>query len=55
MATFGYTLMCEHAILQAGRDQDGFFGFWNEELKPGLEKIGLAARREAAASVAPRN
>src|SRR2546430_366455 len=43
------------AILQAGRDQDGFFGFWNEELKPRLEKVGVAARHEAAARVAPRN
>ena len=43
------------AVLQAGRDQDGFFGFWNAELKPRLEKTGLAPRREAAVGVAPRN
>ncbi len=40
------------AILQAGRDQDGFFSFWNEELKPRLEKAGLAARRQDAAAPA---
>ncbi len=40
------------AALQAGRDQDGFFGFWNEELKPRLEKSGLAARRQEAAAPA---
>jgi G6PDH family F420-dependent oxidoreductase len=40
------------AVLQAGRDQDGFFGFWNEELKPRLEKSGLAPRRQEAAAPA---
>jgi hypothetical protein len=40
------------AVLQAGRDQDGFFGFWNEELKPRLEKMGIAARRQDAAAPA---
>ena len=44
------------AVLQAGRDQDGFFRFWNEELKPGLEKAGLSARaQEAAAPAAGRS
>jgi hypothetical protein len=44
------------AVLQAGRDQDGFFGFWNEQLKPRLVKAGLtAARQEAAAPAASRN
>src|SRR5207253_1182398 len=44
------------AILQAGRDQDGFFGFWNEELKPRLGQMGLAAgRQEAAAPAAGRS
>jgi hypothetical protein len=43
------------AFLQAGRDQDGFFGFWNEELRPRLEKLGLASRlQEAAAPAATR-
>ena len=44
------------AFLQAGRDQDGFFGFWNDELKPRLEKAGLAARgQDAAAPAAGRS
>lgn len=43
------------AVLQAGRDQDNFFRFWSEELKPGLEKAGLAGRaQEAAAPAAGR-
>jgi G6PDH family F420-dependent oxidoreductase len=40
------------AFLQAGRDQEGFFGFWNEELKPRLEKMGLVARRQETAAPA---
>jgi hypothetical protein len=40
------------AVLQAGRDQDSFFQFWNEALKPGLEKAGLSARRQDAAAPA---
>ncbi len=44
------------AVLQAGRNQDGFFRFWNEELKPGLQRAGLAARdQEAAAPAAGRS
>ena len=44
------------AVLQAGRDQDSFFQFWNEELKPGLEKAGLSApRQDAAAPAAGRS
>jgi hypothetical protein len=40
------------AFLLAGRDQEGFFGFWNEELKPRLEKMGLVARRQETAAPA---
>jgi G6PDH family F420-dependent oxidoreductase len=44
------------AVLQAGRNQDGFFRFWNEELKPGLQRAGLTARdQEAAAPAAGRS
>ena len=40
------------AVLQAGRDQEGFFRFWNEELKPGLAKAGLSAAPQDAAAPA---
>jgi hypothetical protein len=44
------------AVLQAGRDQDGFFRVWNEELKPGLQNAGLSAgAQEAAAPAAGRS
>lgn len=42
------------ALLQAGPDQEGFFRFWTQELKPGLAKAGLAAQ-EAAAPAAGRS
>jgi G6PDH family F420-dependent oxidoreductase len=40
------------AVLQAGRDQKSFFGFWNQELRPRLEKSGAASRRQEAAAPA---
>ena len=40
------------AFLQAGRDQQSFFGFWNEELKPRLEKSGGVSRPQEAAAPA---
>jgi G6PDH family F420-dependent oxidoreductase len=43
------------AFLQAGRDQDGFIGFWHEELKPRLERAGLTARGQEAATPAGRS
>jgi G6PDH family F420-dependent oxidoreductase len=36
------------AVLQAGPDQEGFFRFWERELKPRLEKLGVSSPHQAA-------
>jgi hypothetical protein len=47
----------EHiAVLQAGDEQEGFIKFWTDELRPRLEKAGMADRlQEAAAPAAGRS